>query len=96
MMKYIIAILACMPLMAAAQSNTTADNPFGATSSQQKPVAQTQTRRPAAQRSTSNCSNLPTRCADIADCADAQRALKCGMTRLDRDNDGVACDKQCQ
>lgn len=48
------------------------------------------------QEKTSNCSNLPRRCADIQSCADAQRALHCGMTRLDRDNDGVACDKQCQ
>lgn len=95
-MKYVIALLACLPLMAAAQSNQTSDNPFGATSSEQKSATQTQIRRPTPQRSTSNCSNLPTRCADIADCADAQRALKCGITRLDRDNDGVACDKQCQ
>ena len=95
-MKYVIVLLACIPLMAIAQSNQTADNPFGATSNQQKAAARTQTHRPAAQRSTPNCSNLPTRCADIADCADVQRALKCGMTRLDRDNDGVACESLCR
>ncbi|WP_166739059.1 excalibur calcium-binding domain-containing protein [Alkanindiges illinoisensis] len=70
-------------------------NPFGTTDqTSKKSVAKTTKSQKA--KKTESCSNLPTRCADIADCADAQRALRCGITRLDRDNDGVACDKDCQ
>ncbi len=61
-------------------------------SDQRSPVSKT----PPTSKQPANCSNLPRRCADIQNCADAQRALRCGMTRLDRDHDGVACDKQCQ
>ena len=67
-------------------------NPFGTAKHQPKKSV---TKNKKAKK-VDSCSNLPTRCADIANCADAQRALRCGMTRLDRDNDGVACDKDCQ
>lgn len=71
------------------------NNPFGTTNQiSKKSVTKTAKNKQA--KKADSCSNLPTRCADIADCADAQRALRCGMTRLDRDNDGVACDKDCQ
>lgn len=71
------------------------NNPFGtAQHTHKKSVTKTAKNQNA--KKTESCSNLPTRCADIADCADAQRALRCGMTQLDRDKDGVACDKDCQ
>lgn len=91
-MKYLYCILICI---ATTSNALAAENPFGTTDqtskkSVTKPAKSKQTKK------ADNCSNLPRRCADIADCEDAQRALRCGMTRLDRDNDGVACDKQCQ
>lgn len=70
-------------------------NPFGTGQHAPKKSVTKKAKSKQAKKADS-CSNLPTRCADIADCADAQRALRCGMTRLDRDNDGVACDKDCQ
>lgn len=70
-------------------------NPFG-TGQHTPKKSVTKTAKNKQAKKTESCSNLPPRCADIADCADAQRALRCGMTRLDRDNDGVACDKDCQ
>lgn len=36
-----------------------------------------------------DCSGLPTRCSDMRDCAQAEQALACGNSRLDRDDDGV-------
>ena len=79
-------------------------NPFGvqdgALPSDHAPKAKKPKKSRQAQKapaaSGAGCSNLPTRCSDGATCADFQRALHCGMTRLDRDHDGVACDKQCQ
>lgn len=80
-------------------------NPFGVENGRLPvPSAEAKPQKPkkakkakqAAAASGAGCSNLPTRCSDGATCADFQRALHCGMTRLDRDHDGVACDKQCQ
>ncbi|MFZ3481783.1 excalibur calcium-binding domain-containing protein [Sphingomonas sp. 3-13AW] len=35
-------------------------------------------------------------CADMADCDDAYHHLQhCGMRRLDRDGDGIPCEKLC-
>lgn len=42
-----------------------------------------------------NCGGLPTRCGDMRDCAQAERALACGNQRLDRDNDGIPCESIC-
>ena len=87
-MKYLLCLLICFSTIVAAETT----NPFG---TGKHPTKKSVTKKPKAKK-VDSCSNLPTRCADIADCADAQRALRCGMTRLDRDNDGVACDTRCQ
>lgn len=42
-----------------------------------------------------DCSGLPTRCSDMRDCAQAERALACGNSRLDRDDDGIPCESIC-
>lgn len=37
------------------------------------------------------------RCGDMSNCAEAQFYLtKCGVTRLDRDHDGIPCESLCQ
>ena len=41
-------------------------------------------------KKTENCSNLPTRCAD------AQRALRCVMTSLEPDHDGMTYNNDGQ
>jgi hypothetical protein len=90
-MKYLYCILICI----ATTSAVAAENPFG-TGQHESKKSITKIAKSKQAKKADSCSNLPTRCADIADCADAQRALRCGMTRLDRDHDGVACDKDCQ
>ena len=34
-------------------------------------------------------------CADYATCAEAVKAMKAGDGKLDRDNDGIPCEKLC-
>ncbi|WP_034279176.1 excalibur calcium-binding domain-containing protein [Alkanindiges illinoisensis] len=92
-MKYLCCLLIGLSTVSFAATQT--ENPFG-TGQHTHKKSVTKTAKSQKAKKTESCSNLPTRCADIADCADAQRALRCGMTRLDRDNDGVACDKDCQ
>ncbi|MCG3860676.1 excalibur calcium-binding domain-containing protein, partial [Psychrobacter sp. Ps5] len=43
-----------------------------------------------------DCSGMYKTCGQMANCAEAQRALACGNGRLDRDNDGVPCESICQ
>ena len=48
--------------------------------------------------STSNslsCHSLPRTCGKMTSCEQAQAALACGNTRLDRDKDGVPCEALC-
>lgn len=52
-------------------------NPFGTGQSTTKKSV-TKTAKTNQAKKTESCANLPARCADIADCADAQRALRCG------------------
>ena len=42
-----------------------------------------------------DCSGLPRTCSKMANCAQAKKALACGNSRLDRDNDGVPCESIC-
>jgi endonuclease YncB( thermonuclease family) len=35
-------------------------------------------------------------CREMADCAEARRYLKCGLTRLDGDGDGMPCEALCR
>jgi len=35
------------------------------------------------------------KCADYATCAEAVKAWKAGDGKLDRDNDGIPCEKLC-
>jgi len=42
-----------------------------------------------------SCSGLPRTCSKMANCAQAKKALACGNSRLDRDNDGVPCESIC-
>lgn len=81
---------------ATASAITTTANPFetGTTSS---PERTTQTQRPQSRQPTggSDCSNMPRTCGQMTSCAQAQKALQCGNTRLDRDKDGVPCESIC-
>ena len=43
----------------------------------------------------SQCKGLPSTCGQMANCEQAKQALKCGNTKLDRDNDGVPCESIC-
>ena len=45
--------------------------------------------------SNQDCSGLPRTCGQMSSCAQAQKALQCGNSRLDRDNDGVPCESIC-
>lgn len=97
-------MLSALLLAGQATAADTASNPFGVQNGALPVDQATKAHKPKKPRqghtapaaSGAGCSNLPTRCSDGATCADFQRALHCGMTRLDRDHDGVACDKQCQ
>ena len=44
----------------------------------------------------SQCKGLPRTCGEMVSCEQAKQALKCGNTKLDRDNDGVPCESICQ
>ena len=43
----------------------------------------------------SQCKGLPRTCGQMVNCEQAKQALKCGNTKLDRDNDGVPCESIC-
>lgn len=43
----------------------------------------------------SQCKGLPRTCGQMVSCEQAKQALKCGNTKLDRDNDGVPCESIC-
>ena len=43
----------------------------------------------------SQCKGLPRPCGEMVSCEQAKQALKCGNTKLDRDNDGVPCESIC-
>ena len=45
--------------------------------------------------STASCGSYPRTCGQMTSCAQAQAALKCGNTRLDRDHDGIPCETIC-
>lgn len=45
--------------------------------------------------SSGNCGSFPRTCGQMTSCAQAQQALQCGNTRLDRDKDGVPCESIC-
>lgn len=84
-MNYLSYILICIVISSHALA---AENPFGTGQHEpKKSITKPAKSKPA--KKADNWSNLPTRCVDIADCADAQRASHCGMIRLDRDHDGV-------
>lgn len=42
-----------------------------------------------------DCSGLPRTCGQMANCAQARKALACGNGKLDRDNDGIPCESIC-
>ena len=41
------------------------------------------------------CSDALAKCADYATCAEAVKAMKAGDWKLDRDKDGIPCEKLC-
>lgn len=44
----------------------------------------------------SYCGNLPRTCKQMSSCKQAKQAFECGNFRLDRDKDGVPCEKLCK
>ena len=79
------------------------DNPFGDTNSapvalMEQPMPEPEIKPEPVQTSTASnqdCSGLPRKCGQMSSCAQAQKALQCGNSRLDRDNDGVPCESIC-
>lgn len=54
-------------------------------------------KKTAATHSRFNCDSVGSRCGDMRSCAEAEFALnECGMTKLDRDHDGVPCESICR
>lgn len=43
-----------------------------------------------------DCAGMYKTCGEMANCAEAKRALACGNGRLDRDNDGIPCESICK
>lgn len=41
------------------------------------------------------CGTYPRTCGQMKSCSQARQALQCGMHSLDRDNDGIPCEKLC-
>lgn len=92
-------------------ATSTADNPFGTTANATTTQATADSdqhwearKRRSSSRSSSksssgsssgSCGNLPRTCGQMTSCAQAQKALQCGNTRLDRDKDGVPCESIC-
>lgn len=93
----LIAIMLCIASQVTFAANTTADNPFGASASASQTQSATPARStPARASSSSDCSGLPRVCGQMANCAQARKALQCGNKRLDRDRDGVPCESICR
>lgn len=92
----LIALMLCCAMQVSNAANTV-DNPFGAgasaTQTQSAPPARS---TPARASSSSDCSGLPRVCGQMANCAQARKALQCGNKRLDRDNDGIPCESICR
>lgn len=60
-----------------------------------QPVAPWDFRHGTASPVAANCGPKRT-CREMVDCAEARRYLACGLTRLDRDRDGVPCEALCR
>lgn len=43
-----------------------------------------------------SCSGIKRTCSAMSSCAEARRALQCGVSSLDRDKDGIPCEKLCR
>ena len=43
-----------------------------------------------------SCSGIKRTCGAMSSCAEARRALQCGVSSLDRDKDGIPCEKLCR
>lgn len=41
------------------------------------------------------CGSYPRTCGQMKSCSQARQALQCGMHSLDRDDDGIPCEKIC-
>lgn len=104
-MKPIALLLAMITTPGLAANVTQVPNPFGTTGykdsstptivTKAKPKAKASRTKTAPSQSV-NCGSLPATCYAMTSCAQAQAAYKCGNTRLDRDHDGIPCDKLCQ
>lgn len=46
--------------------------------------------------SSGSCSGIKRTCSAMSSCAEARRALQCGVSSLDRDKDGIPCEKLCR
>lgn len=104
-MKTIALLLAMITTPVLAANVTQVPNPFGTTGYKDSPTTTVVTKAKPKAKATrtkttpsqsDNCGNLPTTCYAMSSCAQAQAAFKCGNTRLDRDHDGIPCDKLCQ
>lgn len=62
----------------------------------QKTVVEPEPIRIAEISNGNDCAGMYKTCGQMANCAEAQRALACGNGRLDRDNDGIPCESICQ
>ncbi len=85
---FALASIAAVPTDTTSTNATVIDNPFYAASDVDHPLF-------AKGKGGAQCKNLPTTCGQMANCAQAKQALKCGNSRLDRDKDGVPCESIC-
>lgn len=60
------------------------------------PKASIPSQRPSSNQSSGSCSGIKRTCSAMSSCAEARRALQCGVSSLDRDKDGVPCEKLCR
>lgn len=104
-MKHLLTALLAITMPAFATPVTETNNPFDTISKNPTaPVTPTKTVKKTAKKKLPttaqptglNCGSLPRTCYAMTTCAQAQAAYKCGNTKLDRDKDGIPCDKLCQ
>ena len=88
MKKIILATIMSVFALSSSAAVTITDNPFYKNVEVTNPLF-------VKAKGGSECKGLPRTCGQMASCAQAKLALKCGNTKLDRDKDGVPCESIC-
>lgn len=88
MKKFILSMALSLFALSSQAAVTVTDNPFYSDVEVEHPLF-------AKGAGGSQCKGLPRTCGQMVSCEQAKQALKCGNTKLDRDNDGVPCESIC-